>query len=48
MIVREQKPIAEIKEIIFPYKKLLILGGGKKFCQKKNKFYDKETKQREA
>ena len=28
MIVAEQKPIAEIKEIVAPYKKLLILGCG--------------------
>jgi len=28
MIVGEQKPIAEIKEIVAPYKKLLILGCG--------------------
>ncbi len=28
MIVGEQKPIAEIKEIVTPYKKLLILGCG--------------------
>jgi hypothetical protein len=28
MIVGEQKPLAEIKEIVGPYRKLLILGCG--------------------